>query len=307
VDNNVPADAPGDYADGSESDRVFAAHRALLFTVAYQILGSAIDAEDVVQDSYLRWRGADFTAIEHPRAYLVQTVTRQAVNALRAASRRREDYIGNWLPEPIRTGPDVSDDALLAESVSVAMMLVLETLSPTERAVFVLGEVFGFAGPEIAAMIGKSDVTVRQTAHRARNHVQARRKRFHPDGQTADATVAMFLRAARTGDVDGLMALLSPEVVQLSDGGGQVRAARTPVVGPERVARFITHLAHGGMAASDVEFSTYNTAPAVLFSTDGQLHTVLLFEIVGESVSALYAIRNPAKLRAAHLVRPLAR
>ncbi|WP_395311697.1 RNA polymerase sigma factor SigJ [Mycobacterium sp. AMU20-3851] len=296
-----------DDTDVTEADRVFAEHQSLLFTVAYQILGSAVDAEDVVQDSYLRWRHADTAAVEYPRAYLVQTVTRQAVNTLRATARRREDYVGNWLPEPILTGPDVSADALLAESVSMAMMLILQTLTPAERAVFVLGEVFGFAGPEIAAITGKTEVAVRQTIHRARRHVQARRKRFEPDRDKSEAIVDKFLRAARTGDMDGLLAVLSSDVIQISDGGGQVRAAQSPVVGPERVAHFIMHLAGGELGHSAIEFDFYNTAPAVLFSTNDRLHTVLLFEVTGSAVSGLYAIRNPEKLRAARVLRALAR
>ncbi|WP_273733387.1 RNA polymerase sigma-70 factor [Mycolicibacterium septicum] len=284
---------------------VFAGHRPLLFTLAYEILGSAADAEDVVQESYLRWINAG--EVSHPHAYLVQIVTRQALNALRTSKRRREDYVGNWLPEPIQTASDVSEDAVLAESVSIAMLLILETLSPDERVVFVLNEVFGYSHPEIALVVGKSDTAVRQIAHRAREHVQARRRRFRPDRQLARATVTKFLRAARTGDIDGLVAVMAPEIVALSDGGGQVSAARRPVVGPQRVAQFMAGLAQGDMAGFDISFGSYNSMPAVLFHQDTALDSVLLIEVTDGLITALYAIRNPDKLRAAAATRALTR
>ncbi|OBG89751.1 RNA polymerase subunit sigma-24 [Mycobacterium sp. E802] len=284
---------------------IFAHHRPLLFTLAYEILGSAADAEDVVQDSYLRWIKAD--GVTYPHAYLVQIVTRGALNALRTSKRRREDYVGSWLPEPIQTTPDVSEDAILAESVSMAMLLVLETLSPDERVVFVLNEVFGFSHPEIARVLGKSDATVRQIAHRAREHVQARRRRFTPDAHLARTTVTTFLHAAHTGDIDGLIAVLAPEVVALSDGGGYVSAARRPIVGPQRVAQFMAGLAQGSMAGFDISFDSYNSLPAVLFSRAGALDSVLLIEVTDGLISALYAMRNPDKLRDATTTRTVIR
>lgn len=259
----------------------------------------------MVQDSYLRWINAD--EVTYPHAYLVQIVTRQALNALRTSKRRREDYIGNWLPEPIQTAPDVSEDAVLAESVSMAMLLVLETLSPDERVVFVLNEVFGYSHPEIARVVGKSDATVRQIAHRAREHVQARRRRFTPDAHLARATVTTFLQAAHTGDIDGLIAVMAPGVVALSDGGGQVSAARRPIVGPQRVAQFMAGLAQGSMAGFDISFGGYNCLPAILFCRGGTLDSVLLVEVTDGFISALYAMRNPDKLRAAATTRTLTR
>lgn len=259
----------------------------------------------MVQESYLRWINAG--EVSHPHAYLVQIVTRQALNALRTNRRRREDYVGNWLPEPIQTASDVSEDAVLAESVSIAMLLILETLSPDERVVFVLNEVFGYSHPEIALVVGKSDTAVRQIAHRAREHVQARRRRFRPDRQLARATVTKFLRAARTGDIDGLVAVMAPEIVALSDGGGQVSAARRPVIGPHRVAQFMAGLAQGDMAGFDISFGSYNSMPAVLFHQDTALDSVLLIEVTDGLITALYAIRNPDKLRAAAATRALTR
>ncbi|MBA8928256.1 RNA polymerase sigma-70 factor (ECF subfamily) [Kutzneria viridogrisea] len=283
--------------------------RPLLFTIAYEILGSAADAEDVVQDSYLRWRDIHPDAVTHPRAYLVQIVTRQALNQLRSARRRREDYVGNWLPEPIRTEHDASHDILLAESVSMAMLLVLETLGPTERAVFVLSEVFGHSLVEIADMIGKTDTSVRQIAHRARQHVQARRKRFQPDTGTSRAVVDRFLLAARTGDVHALMDVLAPDVVQISDGGGHVAAARRPIFGAEQVAKYVVGLAQRSMADMHAEFGSFNALPAVLFRSggEGRLDSVLMVELTGDRITGLYAVRNPDKLRTAEVPRPLDR
>ncbi|MBU9764818.1 RNA polymerase sigma-70 factor [Mycobacterium sp. TNTM28] len=284
---------------------IFDGYRPLLFTLAYEILGSAADAEDVVQESYLRWIAAG--DVSYPHAYLVQVVTRQALNALRAGKRRREEYVGNWLPEPIQTAADASEDAVLAESVSMAMLLVLETLSPDERVVFVLHEVFGYSHPEIARMVGKSDTAVRQIAHRAREHVQARRRRFTPDAQVARAAVTKFLKAAHTGDVDGLIAVMAPGIVALSDGGGQVAAARRPVIGPQRVAQFMAGLAGGAMAGCEVSFANYNSMPAVTFRRAGKLDSVLLIELTDGQITALYAMRNPDKLRGAAATRTLAR
>lgn len=286
----------------------FTEHRPLLFTIAYEMLGSAADAEDVLQESYLRWSAVDPAAVEHPRAYLVRVVTRQALNHLRSARARREEYVGTWLPEPIRTAPDVSEDAILAESVSMAMMLVLETLGPTERAVFVLHDVFGYTHGEIAASIGKTEVTVRQIAHRARRHVHARRRRFEPGSDAGREIVQRFLLAATTGEVQGLMDLLAPDVVSLSDGGGKVTAARRPITGRDEVARFVLGVIRTSTtAATRVEHTTYNGMPAARFLTDGELDWLVAFEIHDGRVTGLYGIRNPDKLLRADTVRPLDR
>ncbi|MEV4440857.1 RNA polymerase sigma-70 factor [Streptomyces sp. NPDC049577] len=288
--------------------QVFAECRPLLFTIAYEILGSAADAEDVVQDSYLRWHAADREDIGHPRAYLVRTVTRQALNHLRTARRRREDYIGPWLPEPVRTAPDVSEDAVLAESVSMAMLLVLETLNPDERAVFVLREVFGYSHREVAGLVGKTETAARQIAHRAREHVRARRRRFEPDPRTAEEIVDRFLRAAGTGDVTALMNMMAPGVVHISDGGGRPATARRPVIGREHVARFVAGVARtSGLGAAGPEFATYNAMPALLFRAGDRPDHLVIFEIAGGLIHGMYAVRNPDKLGAAVDPRPLAR
>ncbi|MEU1372177.1 RNA polymerase sigma factor SigJ [Streptomyces triculaminicus] len=272
-----------------------------------EMLGSAGDAEDVLQESYLRWSAVDPDTVEHPRAYLVRVVTRQALNHLRAVKARREEYVGTWLPEPIRTAPDVSEDAVLAESVSMAMMLVLETLNPTERAVFVLHDVFGYSHGEIAASIGKTEVTVRQIAHRARRHVHARRRRFEPDSEATREIVQRFLLATATGEVQVLMDLLAPDVVQLSDGGGKVVAARRPIIGRDDVARFVLGVTRATAATTRVEQVTYNGMPAARFLTDGELDWLVAFEIHDGRITGLYGIRNPDKLHRAETVRPLDR
>ncbi|WP_424889088.1 RNA polymerase sigma-70 factor [Streptomyces sp. XH2] len=289
-------------------DDAFTEHRPLLFTIAYEMLGSAADAEDVLQESYLRWSAVDPATVEHPRAYLVRVVTRQALNHLRTVRARREEYVGSWLPEPIRTAPGVSEDAILAESVSMAMMLVLETLSPAERAVFVLHDVFGYTHGEIAASIGKTEVTVRQIAHRARRHVHARRRRFEPDSGAAREVVQRFLLAAATGEVQALMDLLAPDVVQVSDGGGKAAAARRPVTGSVDVARYVLGVARTSITpATRLEHATYNGMPAARSLTGGELDWLLAFEIHDGRITALYVMRNPDKLQGADAVRPLDR
>ena len=210
------------------TDDPFVTHRGLLFTVAYEMLGSAVDAEDVVQETWLRWADVDQAEVRDPRAYLVRIVTRQALNRLRTVSRRREDYVGEWLPEPLLTSPDVAEDAELAENVSIAMLTVLETLGPTERAVFVLHEVFETPYDEIAEVVGKTPAAVRQIAHRAREHVAARRPRMQVDRAQQEATLEKFMAAISSGDLQGLMEVLAPDVVLIADGGGLVTAARKP-------------------------------------------------------------------------------
>src|SRR5215510_4117951 len=202
------------------TDDPFLTHRSLLFTVAYEMLGSAVDAEDVVQESWLRWADVNQAGVRDPRAYLVRIVTRQALNRLRSVSRRREEYVGEWLPEPLLTSPDVAEDAELAENVSIAMLVVLETLGPTERAVFVLREVFDTPYDEIAEIVGKTPAAVRQVAHRAREHVAARRPRMQVDRAEQVRAVEQFLDALQTGDVNRFLEVLAPDVVLVTDGGG---------------------------------------------------------------------------------------
>ena len=214
----------------------FVGLRNLLFTVAYEMLGSAADAEDVVQETWLRWMGVDHDSVRDPRAFLVRVTTRQALTRLRTLRRRKESYVGPWLPEPLLTAPDVAEDVELADTVSMAMLMVLETLTPTERAVFVLREVFALDYDEIADAVDKTQVAVRQVAHRARDHVAARRPRVEVTRTATRAALQAFQRAVETGDLQGLLDILAPGVVLLADGGGVVQASRVPVVGASRVA-----------------------------------------------------------------------
>ncbi|MBN0043195.1 RNA polymerase sigma-70 factor [Streptomyces actuosus] len=276
--------------------QAFVAHRGLLFTVAYEMLGSAADAEDVLQETWLRWGGVDLEQVRDQRAYLVRITTRQALNRLRTLKRRKEAYVGPWLPEPVLTAPDVADDVELAESVSMALMLVLETLSPTERAVFVLREVFGVDYEEIAAAVDKSSAAVRQIAHRARRHVDARRPREAVSASRTRTVLESFQRAVETGDLQGLMDVLAPEVVLLSDGGGIKQAARRPVVGVDKVARFVI----GGSGKAAGTFSTHpatvNGNPALLFRVHGEIDGVMAVRVEGDRIAGLYYVRNPEKL-----------
>lgn len=274
--------------------------RPLLFTIAYEILGSATESDDVLQESYLRWAAVDLSAIRDTKSYLAQLVTRQSLNALRAGARRREEYVGPWLPEPLLLDEsDPSADLVLAESVSMAMLVLLETLTPDERAVFVLREVFGFDYDEIADAVGKPAPTVRQVAHRARAHIQARRKKYGDvDPQRNAQLTAQFLQTAASGDVEALMAMLAPDATWLADSGGKVSAARKPVVGAERVARAITGLIRKAATELQVELVTCNSAPAVLFYLGGQLEGVITLEIVGDKITNFYVMRNPDKLTA---------
>ncbi|MGO4595218.1 RNA polymerase sigma-70 factor [Leifsonia sp. 2TAF2] len=274
----------------------FVAHRNLLFTVAYEILGSAADAEDVLQETWLRWVKVDQADVREPRAYLVRIATRLALNRLRSAQRRRESYVGPWLPEPLLTTPDVADDVELAESVSLALMVVLETLGPTERAVFVLRDIFGFEFDEISATLDKTPAAVRQIAHRARAHVEARRPRVAVTAAEARAALDGFRVAVETGDPQAILDVLAPDVVLMSDGGGVKQAALRPIVGADKVARFIV----GGMrkagAVVTAEATVVNGNPALALSVGGELDGVLTARIQDGRITGLYFVRNPEKL-----------
>ncbi|BCK56348.1 RNA polymerase sigma-70 factor [Nocardia wallacei] len=274
----------------------FVAHRNLLFTVAYEMLGSAADAEDVLQETWLRWSKVDPGQIEDPRAYLVRITTRQSLNRLRTLKRRKESYVGPWLPEPLLTTPDVAENVELAESMSMALMLVLETLSPTERAVFVLREVFDMGYDDIAAAVDKTPAAVRQIAHRARGHVDARRPRATVTPGQARAALESFQRAIETGDPQGLLDVLAPEVVLLGDGGGVKRAALRPVVGAEKVARYMSSGIRKLGATLTTEPTTINGNPALLFRVDGEIEGIMAFRMEDGRFTGLYFVRNPEKL-----------
>ncbi|MFE4411215.1 RNA polymerase sigma-70 factor [Streptomyces sp. NPDC056821] len=283
----------------------FIAHRNLLFTVAYEMLGSAADAEDVLQETWLRWVEVDLAQVRDQRAYLVRITTRQSLNRLRAMKRRKEAYVGPWLPEPLLTAPDVAQDVELAESVSMALMLVLETLSPTERAVFVLREVFEVGYDEIAAAVDKSPAAVRQIAHRARRHVDARRPRKVVSPSETRAALESFQRAFETGDLQGLLDVLAPEVVLMSDGGGVKQAALRPVVGAEKVVRMFVGGAGKVRGKLTIDPTLVNGGPALFVRLDGEIDGIMAARVEDARITGLYYVRNPEKLSRVESETPL--
>jgi len=280
----------------SPATEAFLAHRNLLFTVAYEMLGSAADAEDVLQETWLRWANVELDTVRDQRAYLVRITTRQALTRLRTLGRRKESYVGSWLPEPLLTTPDVAEDVELADSVSTAMLLVLETLTPTERAVFVLRDVFDVEYDEIAAAVDKSAAAVRQIAHRARGHVAARRPRGVASAAETRTAFDAFQRATATGDLQSLVDILAPDVVLLGDGGGIKQALPRPIVGADRVARVLAAGLPKLAAAGSLRPAQINGYPALLFQVDGEIDAVLTMRIDDGLITGLYAVRNPEKL-----------
>ncbi|MEU5869122.1 MULTISPECIES: RNA polymerase sigma-70 factor [unclassified Nonomuraea] len=291
--------SPADDGRLDAATEAFVAHRNLLFTLVYEILGSATDAEDVLQETWLLWAGVDLGTVLDRRAYLIRIATRQALKRLRTLGRRRESYVGPWLPEPLLTAPDVADDVELADSVSMAMLLVLETLGPTERAVFVLREVFVLDYDEIAGAVGKSPATVRQIAHRARAHVAARRPRGTASPAETRAALEAFQRAVETGELQGLLDILAPDVVALSDGGGVRHALLRPLVGAGNVARLLAvgwWRREGARGGRSVEMVQINGGPGLLVRIGGEVDGVVAVRMENGYVTGAYHVRNPEKL-----------
>jgi RNA polymerase sigma-70 factor (TIGR02957 family) len=289
-----------------DATAVFEKHRGLLVSVAYRILGSVTDAEDAVQEAYLRWSGVDHSEIKDPRAFLVRVTTRLAIDRLRRARTRRESYVGPWLPEPILTRQDPSEELAMAESVSMAMLVVLETLSPLERAVFVLREAFGMPHAEIADVLGRSEEAVRQLARRAREHVRERRTRFDADSDEQRQVTERFLEATSTGDVG---AVLSPGVELVADGGGKAPAPLRPVRGAQKVARFLLAVtterktAHflesvGSQPSGEVRvhLAPVNGAPGVVITADNEPISALVLDVSEGLVQTIRLVANPEKL-----------
>ncbi|WP_415853724.1 RNA polymerase sigma-70 factor [Sinomonas sp. G460-2] len=303
----VEGSTPASGSAMEAATEAFVAHRNLLFTVAYEMLGSAADAEDVLQETWLRWVGVDLGHVSDERAYLVRITTRQALNRLRTLARRKESYVGPWLPEPMLTSQDVAEDVEFAESLSTALMVVLETLSPTERAVFVLREVFGTGYDDIAAAVDKSPAAVRQIAHRARAHVEARRPRQAVSARETRAALESMQRAFETGDLRSLLDVLAPDVVYMGDGGGLRQAARRPIVGAEKLVRMLM----GGLAKAKATVATQptmiNGSPALVFRLNGELDGVLTVRIEQAKVTGVYYVRNPEKLTRVESETALAR
>ena len=279
----------------------FIALRPLLHSIAYRMLGSAMEAEDVVQEAYLRWQGASDTDVRSHRAYLVTIVTRLSINQLRSARVQRETYVGPWLPEPVMTEhvPDVSWRIELAESLSMAFLVLLERLSPIERAVFLLHDAFEFEYAEIARIVDKSEANCRQLLARAKKHLGGPRPRFEVAPEHAERMLERFSRAATTGDMDGLLALLAEDITLWSDGGGKVAAALKPIHGADRVARFMLGALRKFVPADHVvRRAEINGQPGLISYLRGKPRTALAFDILGDRIQTIYIIANPDKLRA---------
>jgi RNA polymerase sigma-70 factor (ECF subfamily) len=284
--------------------QTFADHRNLLFAIAYRLLGSAADAEDVVQDAWFKWSADNRSRVSDPKAYLARIVSNLSVERLRATRRQRETYVGPWLPEPIRTESDATEDLARADSVSMAMLVVLETLSPIERAVFVLKEVFDFSYREIADAVERSESAVRQAGHRAREHVQARRPRFRADRAAKRAATERFLAASTGGDINVLMELLAPDVTLWTDGGGKVRQAIRPIAGAANVARWIAGTItrpYEGVEIADMtaELVDINGAPGIVMRGAGRVIATITVDVDADGrINAVHNVANPDKLHA---------
>nr|WP_202498690.1 RNA polymerase sigma-70 factor [Streptomyces sp. SID5469] len=280
---------------------VFVEHRPVLMGVAYRMLGRVADAEDVVQEAWLRWSGADRSDVREPRRYLVRITTRLAIDRLRQLRSRNEAYVGPWLPEPYLTDfgdtvPDAAERAVLADSVSLAVLVVLESLSPLERAVFVLREAFGFPFADIAVTLERSEAAVRQLAGRARKHVDEGRPRYEVDPAERRDLTERFLAAAAEGDLEGLMSMLAPDVRLVGDSGGRARAPRRVLESADKVGRFLVGVTRKGVA--DVSFRSLevNGGPALLVLSAGKPDSVFQLDVADGRIQCVYIIRNPEKL-----------
>ncbi|MQS13481.1 RNA polymerase sigma-70 factor [Streptomyces kaniharaensis] len=272
----------------------------MIFGIAYRMLGSVADAEDLVQDTWLRWSRVT-GPVAHPGAYLARTVTNLALNRLDSAAVRRESYVGPWLPEPLVTEPDATEDVERAETVSLAVMVLLESLSPLERAVFVLKEAFGFSYKEIAEALDRTEAACRQVGSRAKAHVQAGRPRYDAPPELRRRATDEFLAACAGGDLNRMLELLAPDVTSWTDGGGVVRAALRPITGADKVARFILGVLSQLGEGADARPALVNGQPGLLVTVDGAVDSVMAFDFVegsdgGPRIAAMRSIRNPHKL-----------
>ncbi len=288
----------------TESD-IFNEYRPLLFAIAYRMVGSVMDAEDIVQETYLRWQRREDAAVESPKAYLSAVVTRLSIDHLRAARTQRETYVGPWLPEPLVTEeePDVAETAALHESLSMAFLVLLETLTPLERAVFLLHDVFGYDFREIAAIVEKSEANCRQLARRARQQIRARRPRFDAAPERGEQLTRQFIAACAEGDLSGLLTMLADDVTLWSDGGGKTQAATRPVHGADRVAKFLLGVARKAWKPWGVvpRFVRVNGQPGVVFMYGDRVANTMAFDIVDGRIRGVRIVLNPEKLRAVPL------
>ena len=289
----------GQGPDGAEELAArFEALRPQLIGAAYRVLGSVTDAEDAVQETWLRWAAVDQATVRDPRAYLLAAATRQALNRVRQQQSRREDYVGPWLPEPVATGPGPAEAAELADSVSMAMLVVLESLSPLERAAFVLHDVYGLTFAEVATTLDRSEAAARQLANRARGHVQSRRPAV-VDWRRHDAVLEQFVEHLGSGNIEAVLALLAPDVVLVSDGGGIKKAALRPLHGPRKVVGWL-----GGVtqrpdfsAEARLAFEVLNGELALVVFDGDEVDSVAFVTVEERGITALHMVRNPQKLK----------
>lgn len=274
----------------------FNEHRPLLFSIAYRMLSSVMDAEDMVQETFLRWQQAADGEVRSPKSYLSTVVTRLCIDELRSARVRREEYIGPWLPEPLVTD-DVEENVALADSISMAFLVVLESLSPTERAAFLLREVFDYDFDEVSRILEKSEANCRQLVHRARERVNERRPRFDATREEAEEIAHRFLEAARTGDMKALLDMLAPDATLWSDGGGKVLAAINPIYGAEKVARFMVGVNSKAPPNATSHMITVNGQPGVISYLGDEPYVVAVADIIDGKVCGIRAISNPEKLK----------
>jgi RNA polymerase sigma-70 factor (ECF subfamily) len=278
----------------------FSQQRAHLFGLAYRMLGSAMDAEDILQEAFVRWQAASQGSIESDKAYLTTLVTRLCIDQLRSARARREEYVGPWLPEPLAiSGPDMpGDSAILAESLSIAFLVLLERLNPLERAVLLLHDVFGYSFDEIAPIVGRQTSACRQIGHRAREHIDQGRTRFRPDTAQQQQLTSSFLQACASGNLQALMELLADDVTLWSDGGGRVRAALRPIYGADKVIRFLAGALSRSPANLEARLAVFNGRPGIYSYTDGKPFGVATLDVDGGRITAIWIVNNPDKQRA---------
>lgn len=277
----------------------FQEHRSLLFGIAYRMLGSVSEAEDLVQETFIRWQRQAVDEVKSPKAWLTTAITRLCVDHLRSARVRREEYVGVWLPEPLLESQQNAEERprALADSLSTAFLVLLETLSPAERAVYLLREVFEYDYSEIGEMLQKNEASCRQMLKRAREHVAGRESRYTPDPRLHEKLVLQFMETCQQGNTERLLAMLTEDSVIYSDGGGKVSAAPHPIVGDAKVARFLIGVSKIRVAGKALRFACINSAPGLLIYVEGSLVQTVAFDIVEGRVRALYIVRNPDKLR----------
>ncbi|HZS46106.1 MAG TPA: RNA polymerase sigma-70 factor [Blastocatellia bacterium] len=278
---------------------VFNQHRGLLFSIAYRMLGTVADAEDMLQETFLRWQNASSNEINSPRAFLVTIISRLCINHLQSAKVKREEYFGQWLPEPLLTGPatDFSDSLQIDESLSMAFLVLLERLNPIERAVFLLREVFDYQYSEIAGVVGRNEADCRQILRRARQHVSQLRPRFDASPKQHEALLRQFREASANGDLEGLLAVLSKDVIIYTDGGGKAPALPRILYGREDVAESFLE-AYKKRVPKDVvsQYVQVNGQPGIINYTNGQPRTVITFDILDDQIQNIYVVTNPEKL-----------